>query len=97
MPGLSLLQLADWNPNLLYDESPPTCIRYSLEWKLPLKKGRVSRLTNDTEQNLVLAPGTFWNMTLKSKLLQLLQKKTPRNMSYESDETKVVVSLTYRS
>lgn len=95
--GLPLLQLADWNPNLPYNESPPTCIRYSIEWKLLLKKGRLSKLTNDTEQNLVLAPGAFWNTTLKSKLLQLLEKKTPRNLSYEPDETNVVVSVTDRS
>jgi hypothetical protein len=58
-PGLPLLQLTDWNPNLHCDEFPPTCIRYSIEWKLLLKKGRLSKLTNDTEQNLVLATGAF--------------------------------------
>jgi hypothetical protein len=67
-PGLPLLQLADWDPNLLYDESPPMCIHYSIEWKLLLKKGRLTKLTNDTEQNLVLAPSAFWDRTLKSKL-----------------------------
>ncbi|KAM7210081.1 hypothetical protein V8F06_014538 [Rhypophila decipiens] len=83
-PGLPLLQLADWNPSLPYDESPPTCIHYSIEWKMLLKKGRLSKLTNDTEQNLVLAPGAFWDQTLKPKLLQLLAKKTPRNKSLQS-------------
>ncbi|KAK4148823.1 hypothetical protein C8A00DRAFT_19406 [Chaetomidium leptoderma] len=96
-PGLPLLQLADWDPNLPYDESPPTCIHYSIEWKLLLKKGRLSKLTNDTEQNLVLAPGAFWDQTLKSKLQQLLTKKMPRNKCYEPDETNVVVSVTDRS
>ncbi|KAK4206178.1 hypothetical protein QBC37DRAFT_301314, partial [Rhypophila decipiens] len=86
-PGLPLFQLADWNPSLPYDESPPTCIHYSIEWKMLLKKGRLSKLTNDTEQNLVLAPGAFWHQTLKPKLLQLLAKKTPRNKCYEPDET----------
>ena len=95
--GLPLLQLADWDPNLPYDESPPTCIHYSIEWKLLLKKGRLAKLTNDTEQNLVLAPGAFWEQTLKSKLQQLLAKKTPRKKSYEPDETNVVVSVTDRS
>ncbi|GAB1319495.1 hypothetical protein MFIFM68171_09705 [Madurella fahalii] len=96
-PGLPLLQLADWNPNLPYDESPPTCIHYSIEWKMLLKKGRLSKLTNDTEQNLVLAPGAFWDQALKPKLQQLLAKKTPRNKCYEPDETNVVVSVTDRS
>ena len=96
-PGLPLLQLADWDPNLPYNESPPTCIHYSIEWKLLLKKGRLAKLTNDTEQNLVLAPGAFWDQILKSKLQQLLMKKTPRNKCYEPDETNVVVSVTDRS
>jgi hypothetical protein len=60
-PGLPLLQLADWNPNLRYDESPPTYIRYSIEWKLLLKKGRLLKLISDIEQNLILAPGAFWD------------------------------------
>src|SRR6266566_6813042 len=60
-PGLPLLQLDDWDPNLPYDESLPTCIHYSIEWKLLLNKGRLVKLTNDTEQNLVLAPGSFWS------------------------------------
>jgi hypothetical protein len=96
-PGLPLLQLADWNPSLPYDEFPPTCIHYSIEWKMLLKKGRLSKLTSDTEQNLVLAPGAFWDQTLKPKLHQLLAKKTPRNKCYEPDETNVVVSVTDRS
>ncbi|KAK4031845.1 hypothetical protein C8A01DRAFT_51206 [Parachaetomium inaequale] len=92
-PRLPLLQQADWNPSLPYDEFPPTYIHYSIEWKILLKKGRLSKLTNDTEQNLVLAPGAFWDQTLKPKLQQLLAKKTPRNKCYELDETNVVVSL----
>ncbi|KAK0627101.1 hypothetical protein B0T14DRAFT_493284 [Immersiella caudata] len=61
-------------------------------------KGRLSKLTNDTEQNLLVpAPGAFWDQTLKPKLLQLLAKKTPRNKCHEPDETNVVVSITDRS
>jgi hypothetical protein len=62
-----------------------------------LKKGRFTKLINDTEQNLVLAPGAFWDRTLKSKMQQLLEKKTPRDKCYELDETNVVVSVTDRS
>ncbi|KAH7231158.1 hypothetical protein BKA59DRAFT_550035 [Fusarium tricinctum] len=35
-PRLPLLQLDDWDPDSAYDESPPTCIHYSIEWKLQL-------------------------------------------------------------
>ncbi|KAM6517774.1 hypothetical protein FSOLCH5_006542 [Fusarium solani] len=95
--GLPLLQLHDWNPGLAYDESPPTCIHYSIEWKLQLNKGRLFKLTNDTEQNLVLAPGAFWNMTLKSRVEDLLKKKTPRDKCYGPEETIIVVSVTDRA
>ncbi|KAK3332774.1 hypothetical protein B0T19DRAFT_482966 [Cercophora scortea] len=61
---------------------------------------RTPELPDDSrspKQNLVLAPGAFWDQTLKPKLLQLLAKKTPRNKCYEPDETNVVVSVTDRS
>ncbi|KAH7118707.1 hypothetical protein B0J13DRAFT_197512, partial [Dactylonectria estremocensis] len=95
--ALPLLQLDDWTPNLPYNEAVPTCIRYSIEWKLLLNKGRLKKLTNDTEQNLTLAPGAFWDTTLKSKLEQLLKKKTPRTKSYEPEETTIIVSVTDRT
>jgi hypothetical protein len=63
-PRLPLIQLRDWDPDLPYDEFPPTCIHYSIEWKLLLAKGRLAKLTGDTEQNLVLVPGAFWNLSL---------------------------------
>ncbi|KAM6505418.1 hypothetical protein FSOLCH5_014636 [Fusarium solani] len=85
--GLPLLQLHDWNPGLAYDESPPTCIHYSIEWKLQLNKERLFEFTNDTEPNLVLAPSAFWNMTLKSRVVDLLKKKTPRDKCYGPEET----------
>ncbi|PTD03466.1 hypothetical protein FCULG_00012778 [Fusarium culmorum] len=96
-PRLPLLQLDDWDPDSAYDESPPTCIHYSIEWKLQLRKGRLSKLTNDTEQNLVLAPGAFWSTTLETKVERLLGQKTPRGKKYVPEETIIVVSITDRS
>ncbi|KAH7109908.1 hypothetical protein B0J13DRAFT_415000, partial [Dactylonectria estremocensis] len=55
------------------------------------------KFANDTEQNLTLAPGAFWDETLKSKLEELLKKKTPRTKSYESEETTIIVSVTDRT
>jgi hypothetical protein len=96
-PRLPLLQLDDWDPDSAYDESPPTCIHYSIEWKLQLRKGRLSKLTNDTEQDRVLAPGAFWDTTLKDKVDKLLRQKTPRGKSYVPEETIVIVSINDRS
>ncbi|GKU08978.1 unnamed protein product, partial [Fusarium langsethiae] len=96
-PRLPLLQLDDWDPDSAYDESPPTCIHYSIEWKLQLRKGRLAKLTNDTEQNLVLAPGAFWGTILEAKVERLLRQKSPRGKNYVPEETIIVVSVTDRS
>ncbi|KAI1013601.1 hypothetical protein LB504_013208 [Fusarium proliferatum] len=93
---LPLLQLDDWDPDGTYDESPPTCIHYSIEWKLQLRKGRLSKLTNDTEQDCVLAPGAFWDTTLRDRVDKLLRQKTPRGKSYVPEETIVIVSINDR-
>ncbi|KAK3347302.1 hypothetical protein B0T25DRAFT_554137 [Lasiosphaeria hispida] len=46
-----------------------------------LKKGRLSKLTNDTEQNLVLAPGAFWGH------LQLLATWPPTSFFFRESST----------
>jgi len=45
--GLPLLQLSEWDP-CIDDEANPTCIHYSIEWKLQVKEGRLSTLTEIT-------------------------------------------------
>ncbi|KAJ9130191.1 hypothetical protein NKR23_g12307 [Pleurostoma richardsiae] len=87
---LPLLQLADWSEELPYDEQPPTCIHYSIEWKLTINSKGVSK---DTEQDLVLAPGAFWRRTLRPKLEKLLLKKLPSNKSFKADDTNITVSV----
>jgi hypothetical protein len=53
---LPLLQLADWNEDNAYDERPPTCIYYSIEWKLILERKLIAK---ETEPDLALAPSAF--------------------------------------
>lgn len=74
--GLPLLQLDDWNPDVAYSEHPHSCIYYSLEWKLQLRKGRLSMIPNDTERNLVPAPGAFWGTILEAKAERLRSTET---------------------
>lgn len=92
--GPPLLRLSEWDRRKKYDESPPTCIHYSIEWKLTVN-GRV--VSKDSEQDLVLAPSDFWDRTLRSKLDKLLKKKLPSNKSYKTDDTNIVVSVRDRS
>ncbi|KFY88915.1 hypothetical protein V500_06046 [Pseudogymnoascus sp. VKM F-4518 (FW-2643)] len=53
---LQLLHIDEWDDENTYNEVPPSCIHYSIEWKVTLNGKLISK---DTEQNLVLAP-TFY-------------------------------------
>ncbi|PGH30703.1 hypothetical protein GX50_06516 [[Emmonsia] crescens] len=87
---LLLLQFGDWVEGRVYDEDPPTCIHYWIEWKVTLNNRTVVK---DTEQDLVLAPGFYWRLFLQPKLKELLCCKYPHR-SIVSDDTSVVVSVT---
>ena len=91
---LRLLHRDEWGEDNTYDEDPPSCIHYSIEWKVTLNGKLVSK---DTEQNLVLAPSFYWPQFLKPKLEKLLCKKISSNRRVAADDTNVVVSVTDRS
>ncbi|KAI8654444.1 hypothetical protein NCS57_01189800 [Fusarium keratoplasticum] len=93
---LPLLQLNNWDPAFRDDELDPTCIHYDIEWKLQLKKGRLSKLVEITEENLTLAPGAYWDKFLSAELAATVKDKLPEPR-YEPDETTVVVSVEKRS
>jgi hypothetical protein len=86
--------LDDFHEGRAYDEQPPTCIHYSIEWKLALNK-RVE--TNDTEQNLVLAPSAFWLKTLKPKLEKIIGEKFSPSQRVRPDDTAIIVAVNDRS
>lgn len=91
---LELLNLDEWNENETYDEEPPTCVHYSIEWKVTLNNKLLSK---DTEPDLVLAPRFYWSLFLREKLERLLQKKLPPSKRVACEDTNVVVSVTERS
>jgi hypothetical protein len=91
---LQLLHIYKWDDENTYDDDPPSCIHYSIEWKVTLNGKLISK---DTEQNLVLAPTFYWPQFLKPKLEKLLCKKVSSNKRVIPDDTNVVVSVTDRS
>jgi hypothetical protein len=89
-----LLGLDDWEEERAYDEQPPVCIYYSIEWKLALNKRVV---VSDTEQNLVLAPSAYWDKFLKPKLERLVGQKFSRDQQVRPDDTAMIVAINDRS
>jgi hypothetical protein len=91
---LQFLQLTDWDERNTYDEAVPTCLHYSIEWKVLVNNKMISK---DTEQDLVLVPVDYWHMILKPKLDKLILKKYPRNKHVRCDDTSATVSVTDRT
>lgn len=88
-----LLQLSDWEGGSLYDEHPPTCLHYSIVWKVTFNNKTIRK---NTEQNLVLAPRFYWRLFLEPKLKELVGKKFLQK-SVELDDTTIVVSVNHRN
>ncbi|KAI9148658.1 hypothetical protein HJFPF1_08369 [Paramyrothecium foliicola] len=97
---LPLLQLSEWDEACTYNEKPPTCIHYSVQWRVLVNTGsRSTKLTYQPERipNLTLAPGAYWSRSLKSTVEQRIKQKTPANKRYEPEETNIIVSLSDRA
>ncbi|KAI7763836.1 hypothetical protein LZL87_014349 [Fusarium oxysporum] len=85
---LPLLQLAEWDETLAYDEQPPTCVHYLIEWKVKLNNRCISK---DTEPDVVLAPDAYWTKHLWSKVDKLAKKKLPSNRTFYVDDTDITM------
>ena len=91
---LRLLQPDEWDEHSSYEEDVPTCIHYSIEWKVTVNSKMVAK---DTEQDLVVVPIAYWHMVLKPKLEKLLRKKLAQNRHIRGDDTNVIVSVNDRT
>lgn len=91
LPAVGLVQLKDYNSDV---EPPSECIRYTIEWKAVLKTKRIGM---DTEQNVFLAPVAFWELHLRKKLEDLLDRKFSTQDRPEPDNTVIVISVSKRA
>jgi hypothetical protein len=91
---LTFMEKDNWDPDKTYDENPPTCIRYLIQWKV-MKNGRA--LAKDEATDVVVSPECFWRRVLRVEREQVLKKKFPTKRGACPDEATVVVSVTERS
>ena len=61
---LRLLQYPDWDQED-YRENPPTCIRYTVDWKITLNN---RTKVKNTERDVVLQPAAFFDIILSPKV-----------------------------
>lgn len=77
------------------DDESASIFNYTIIWKLQLRKGRVTKLTEDTIEDVDVAPGAYWNETLKSELATVVKENVP-DPQYQPDETTITVSNSKR-
>ncbi|KAI5365710.1 hypothetical protein J4E82_011247 [Alternaria postmessia] len=91
---LQFLSLDEWDERNSYNEDEPSCLHYSIEWKVLVNNRKIS---DDTEEDLVLAPTAYWHEILKPKLDRVLQRKVAQNRSIRCDDTSIIAAVVPRT
>jgi hypothetical protein len=91
---LRFLKLDEWDEHNAYDEELPTCLHYSIEWKVSVNKKVISK---DIEQDVVLEPLAYWYKCLRPNLEELLRRKGAQNRYIRCDDTTIIASVNDRS
>lgn len=90
---LALLRLSEWDPAKVYDDDSPTYLRVTIGWKV-IKNRKLVHET--TEQNVVLALATYWELILQPKVEKTVATNLSQRRKMVLLNTKVVVSVTQR-
>ncbi|KAJ9601891.1 hypothetical protein H2200_013606 [Cladophialophora chaetospira] len=90
---LPLLQLEEWERERVYNEEPPICVHYAVDWKICLDDKQISK---NSERNVVLEPASFWQAILRPRLEGMVEKKMGHVQNAQPYETIIVTSVTAR-
>jgi hypothetical protein len=74
--------------------SPPPLL-YTITWMMRLRKGRLMKLTDDTIEDVDIAPGAYWTQTLESKVTSEVHERVPEPQ-YQHHDTIITVSTSKR-
>ncbi|KAK5289759.1 hypothetical protein LTR99_011226 [Exophiala xenobiotica] len=88
---LAFLQLAEWDRDKIYDNSPPSYLRVTIGWKVTLNGKQFAR---DTEEDVVLTLASYWELILQPKVEKVVAQKRGQKKDMALQGTSIVVSVT---
>lgn len=94
LPVLTFLPFEQWNRSTTYNDATPLWLRYVIEWKVTVNTKSVGK---STEQHVVIKPGLYFDVVIRSALDQVLRSKVAASSQIEPVDTQVTVAVNDRS